>query len=238
MSFLMYLLVIVVVSAALVIAVVAEYVSVKDALGWFAPLIATFTGALFAFRLQEYKERIKIKEDRKKSLNEALFVLAARYNELSNVRKSLEPYRELPEEIRALSLPAMMGTDLSALRFSFKDLVFLARVSSPEILLDLLVEESRFDAAIETLKIRAEQHAHVLQPAMAEHGVGKGLWTAERLESVLGEFLFRSAITNTNQVFDHVYRSLDSCLAVSRNLHGVAKQLYGSEKFIVVSPPD
>lgn len=236
-NLLIYLLIVMLISLAVITAVSLEIVSIKDALGWFAPLIATFTGALFAFRLQEYRERTKVNEERIKSLDEALFILGARYNELFNIRTFLESYRELPEEIRALALPATVGSDLSGLRFSFKDLAFLSQMSSPEVLLDLVVEESRFDAAIEALKIRAEQHAHVLQPAMAENKIGEGLWTAEKLEAVLGEFIYHSAITNTNEVFGHVYRSVDSCFQVARSLHKIAKNLYKSRTFILTSPP-
>jgi hypothetical protein len=237
-SFLIYLLIILCISSAIIIAVLAGVVAIKDALGWFAPLVATFTGALFAFRLQEYKERTKLDDERAKSLDEALFILGARYNELLNIKKFLEPYRDLPEEVRALSVPATVGTDLSEMRFSYRDLAFLSQAVSAQLLLDLVVEESRFDAAMEALKIRADQHVRSLQPLMAEKRIGEGLWTAKHLEEALGEFLYRSAITNTGQVFDHVYRSVDSGLEMARNLHRVAKSLYGSRAFMLTSPPN
>lgn len=235
MNILIYIAVTIIVSVAIILLIVVGQITLNEAMGWFIPLLATFLGAIFAFRLQESKEKGKLNGDRKAFINEALFILGARYNELLGIKMAMEPYSD--EVQRALAMPSMVAMDLPSLRLSFKDLAFLAAVGKPDVLLDLAVEEQRFDSAIYTVKMRAEFHLNVLQPVMAEKKIGHGYWTREDLELAFGELVYGSAVNNAEQMRRHIYESVDSSLVMINNLHKVAKELYPRDVFIKVGPP-
>ena len=197
-------------------------------------LIGTFFGALFAFRLQESKEKAKEVKARKTALNRALLVLGMHHNEIQNYIKELSPY--VSEVDRAFNLPASQPVENLDLRQKFDELDFLLESSNPNILVELIIEQQRFDQVMQAIKLRNNFYVNEVQPVFAAQGLNHRLVAREELREKLGERLFEGAITQVKMVYDHVGSSNDSLQEVFGKLRTVAKELFPSEGFVQFSP--
>lgn len=90
----------------------------KEVAASFLAMVGTFLGALFAFRLNENKENMKVEEERKAALNRALFVVARQINALKSLSKHLAPFHT--EFERAFNLPAVRPLPIPILCLTFK----------------------------------------------------------------------------------------------------------------------
>lgn len=193
-------------------------------------LLATFFGALFAFRLNERKDESKEQARRILALNRAILVLGAQHNEIRTILRDVDAYPELI--LRALQMNAAMPVQSLRLEQRLDDLLFLLESSDPNMLFELHLEQIRFDQALETVRLRAKFTADVLHPEMAQHQLRGKLVTEEMLRSILGELVFESAVNMTATMTYHVRGSNESLPTMQKKLRAMAKDLFPEQKFI------
>ncbi|MCR3959584.1 hypothetical protein NUK42_12605 [Aeromonas veronii] len=187
-----------------------------------------FIGAFSAFWLKSYEEGKKDKKKEKSALNSALFVLIRQINAIQCIKRDLDKYKT-PFE-RGLSLPAMKPPDYSSVKQDIDSLQFL--IDNAQILMELTIEQERFEQAINSINIRNEFYVNEVQPALSFHALnGRPLPLAE-FEEKLGERLFQGAVNGAAVLYELVYASDVSLHERYTELRVLAKKLFPGEKFV------
>lgn len=189
-----------------------------------------FIGAFSAFWLKSYEESNKEREARKNALNSALFVLVRKINAIGCIKRDLENYTT-PFD-RGLSLPAMKPPDYSDLRQDIYSLHFLIDIDKPQVLLDLTLEQERFEQAINSINIRNDFYVNEVQPALSFHSLNGRPLPLSEFEEKLGERLFQGAIQGAATMYELVYSSEASLHDKYEELRSLAKSLFPGEKFV------
>jgi hypothetical protein len=201
----------------------------KDlAAGLFA-LFGTFIGALLAFRLEQGKEQTRDERARKAALNRALLVLGVHHNEIRTYRDLLLPFKH-PFEL-AFNLDALQPADVG-MHQKFDELDFLLQSSTPNVLFELIIEQARFDQAMEAVKLRNEFFVRKIQPTMAALGLTGRMVSVQELEAKLGDYLFGGAMQGAGMVREQIDASNESVPAMAKKLRAVAKELFPDERFV------
>lgn len=196
----------------------------------FLALLATFFGALFAFRLNERKDESKERSRRISAINRAILVLGAQHNE---VRAIVHEVNKHPQLIpRALQMNAALPVKSLRLEQKLDELMFLFESSDPNILFELHIEQIRFDQALETVRLRAKFTGDILQPEMAKHQLKGKYVTEQMLREMLGELVFESAVNMTHTMTHHIQGSNESLPVLQSKLRALAKELFPDEKFV------
>lgn len=192
--------------------------------------VGGFIGAFSAFWLKSYEEQKKDKEQQKNALNSALFVLIRQINAIQCIKRDLEKFKT-PFD-RALSLPAMKPPDYSSVKQDIGSLNFLIDGDNAQILMDLAVEQERFEQTINSINIRNEFYVNEVQPALSFHALnGKPLPLAE-FEEKLGERLSQGAINGSAVLYEHVYATDVSLHEKYTELRELAKKLFPGQNFV------
>ncbi|WP_417688580.1 hypothetical protein [Pseudidiomarina sp.] len=192
--------------------------------------IGGFIGAFSAFWLKSYEEEKKDKEQQKSALNSALFVLIRQINAIQCIKRDLEKFKT-PFD-RGLSLPAMKPPDYSSVKQDIVSLNFLIDRDNAQILMDLTIEQERFEQTINSINIRNDFYVNEVQPALSFHALnGRPLPLAE-FEEKLGERLFQGAINGSAVLYEHVYATDVSLHEKYTELRELAKKLFPGENFV------
>ncbi|RPA22808.1 hypothetical protein [Shewanella frigidimarina] len=192
--------------------------------------VGGFIGAFSAFWLKSYEEGKKNRQKQKSALNSALFVLIRQINAIQCIKRDLDKY-ETPFH-RGLSLPAMKSPDYSSVKQDIDSLQFLIDNDNAQILMQLTIEQERFEQAINSINIRNEFYVNEVQPALSFHALnGRPLLLAE-FEDKLGERLFQGAINGAAVMYELVYASDASLHEKYTELRELAKKLFPGEKFV------
>jgi hypothetical protein len=203
----------------------------KDlAAGLFA-LFGTFAGALLAFRLEESRDRTKETSARKAALNRALVVLGYHHNEIRTYRDLMAPHR--PGIELAFNFPASQPPEHVDMRQRFDELGFLVDSSTPQVLFELIIEQTRFDQAMQAIRQRNAFYVERVQPEFARHGLNNRLVSDHEIATALGEYLYGAAMHGAQTMREHVWESNESLPALAAKLRGIAKELYPDEKFVL-----
>lgn len=192
-------------------------------------LSAAFCGSFSAFYLNTRKER-KIETSKKvDALNSALFITIQQINGLLLLKKAIEHYKNDP--IRFLTIPSIYAPDYSALKVNLSRLEFMLK-EHPNLLLDLSVEQGRFESAVRVTNMRADFHHKELQVALSNCKFNIGQPSIEQLINAVGERIVGTGIRLTDEVFSHVLLSVDSAIEVHNKLHEVALAKFPGKSFI------
>ncbi len=212
-----------------------EILKTKDIINPLLSVFGTFFGATFAFRLNEEKERKKLLDMRRESLNRALFVLVRQINAIHQLSQLYIKY-QTPFE-RAFNFPAMKPPLYEDLIFSFTELDFLLDSDNPGLLIKIAVEQERFHQAIESFRLRNEFYVQEIQPAIEKIKLNGKIISSNEAEKLLGERLFGSAINLANSVWEHITYSNNSIPEVHNELLIQAKLMFPGKKFITYEIP-
>lgn len=205
----------------------------KEVAGALLALLATFVGALFAFRLNEEKDKKSLLKAQKTALNRALFILLRQYNALATITKQLAPFST--EIDRAFNLPANKPPPYVDLTHDFDNLEFLLETEHANVLMQLTIEQEYFHQALESIRIRNEFYVHEIQPALARLKMQSRMVTANQLFTHLEERLFGLAINGAKEIYHHIPESKASILKMHYELFTTAKTLFPDDLFI--KPP-
>ena len=201
-----------------------------------ATLVAAFAGAGFAFYLQDKKERRKEEVQRISSLNQALLALARQYQALGNIKNDIDPFRE--DKLRYASAPALSTNEFSDIKIKIETLGFLVDSSDPNLLMEIMLEQERFEMALKAVQLRSETHVTKFQPAYAKLGIDGGVIRIADFRLTLGALLADALKNETDQMYKQIYETYDSTLMVLNKLRAHAKQIYPKEKFLGIANPN
>lgn len=202
----------------------------KDASTAILALFSTFLGATFAFRLNENKEEEKIRSLQKEVINHSLFILLRQYNALALIKKKIEIYTTQFD--LAFNLPVFKPPSYTDLNHDFYKLEFILASSKPNILLNLTLEQERFEQAIEALRLRNDFCLKDLQPLVAQLAINQRETSLEETKNILGEKIFFTAINLSKSLKGNIDATILSNQIIYRELKELGKELFPETKFI------
>ncbi|MBB6189314.1 hypothetical protein [Rhodanobacter sp. MP7CTX1] len=208
----------------------------KDVAGWLFPILSTFVGAFLVFRLQEGKDRKKERDQQINEVNRALLTLATQYNHLSNYERNLLSLYT-SRVARLIGLSAIgLGTRFDA-RIETEKLMFLTYSGQAKLLGELSVEQERFDSCREVVAARCQLLLGEVHHLIEKAGINGQPRSEEILRKALGERVFGSLDSASEQVYYHVPATVKSLLEASKRLHALAEIMFPEATFIAVIPP-
>lgn len=194
-------------------------------------ILATFFGATFAFRLNTFKDSKKLNEDKLNSLRVALFILAQQENALRVVWRGYSKWEKRPDRI--FNMEPMKLPEWGNLKQDYSSLAFLLN-DSPQLLLDLTIEDQRFSQAMTSVTLMSEFFVNELHPTLATRGLHKQETTLHQAEELIGPELFGKATLYTEQVLCHLSASVKSVPAVAARVFEAGKLRFPNEKFLKI----
>ncbi len=234
-SSLIYAAIIILAAIALLAIVYNGQLAQKDIAPFLLALFGTFLGATFAFRLNEDKEMRKLEASKRTALNRAVFVLCRQHTAIRQLLKEIQAYKS-PYE-RAFNFPALQPPPYTDLVQNFSDLEFLLESTEPTMLLHLTVEQERFHQAIESLRLRNVFYVNEFQPEIARLSLNGKVTTPEKVEALLDERIFGTAMNGAANVYAHLEDCDKSIPAIYEQLRKLAGVMYPSHKFIQYELP-
>jgi len=201
-------------------------------------LVAAFYGAKYAFDFQRTKES----EDQKKkdliAANITIFNLMRMANSLLVFKKQvIDPFRGKPTAF--LEMPPVLHTVGEDIKINPESLYFLLQTKERNLLGEIIIEERRYHAAIESINERSNLHRNEIQPLLETSGIMQGgFYSIEQIEKALGERMFVTINQATEQLVVHVDQTIASIQTVSNKLVECMKNLHPDESVIRYSLPE
>jgi hypothetical protein len=211
-------------------------VSLEAIISAFVALAAAFAGAWSAFKLEDRARARRRVRDQVAAINRAQFVLIQQWNELKNIQtKMIDPKRTDP--LNFITMRPSLSFGESTPRLEIRDLLFLLETDDRELPFLLMLEERRFETAIQAVNERSRAHINELQPRLAETGIKEGTtWTIDSLTERLGEALVLRLQRATDTAIKEVDLTVDSCAALIDRFYGAMKARFAGESFIRMAP--
>jgi hypothetical protein len=175
-----------------------------------ATLLAAFYGAKYAFQFQSEKEKEGNKHKNIVNGNMAIFNLMRMANTLYVYRRQfIEPYRGKLSAFLEIQPSLELLED--EINFNIENLYFLLESDSLNFLGELMVEKSRFQSALDAINERSKVHRFEVQPTLDNAGfLEGGNYTLEQINTMLGQRLFHTIRSSTEQVISHVDETIGS----------------------------
>ncbi|KAA8981345.1 YrzE family protein [Halospina sp. K52047b] len=149
-------------------------------------VIGAFSGAWFAFRLQNEKSRKDAEACNVTAANNAIFELSRWYNKLHALKTQfIDKHRTNPA--RHLHIMPVAGMALEKPEINYESLSFIFKSSEPNILGTIALSEQEIVSTLDVILQRSKMHVEVLQPAVerVEKRLGQSFPPSE-LEKELG----------------------------------------------------
>jgi hypothetical protein len=198
----------------------------------FTTLLASFSGAWFAFLFTKKKAEADEHNDQAAAANRALFVLMRQFNALENIRRQLVLIEDKPD--RHLVLKPSPSLDYSQWRVDFSSLPFLFDTSkNTELLFNLMLEDEQFHAAVQSVNERSQLHLASVQPLLERAGLtANNYYLLDHLESALGSRLTDMIRLATDEVYLHVGKLCESSPQVVAAASKSFKEIFPKHKFL------
>ncbi|WP_147423438.1 hypothetical protein [Marinobacter nauticus] len=146
------------------------------------------------------------------------------------IKRDLEQYQEGVQ--RAFNLPSQKPPKYSDLKQDINSLSFVLETDTPQVLLDLTVEQERFDQAIESINVRNDFYVYQVQPAISQKGFTSLRVTRQQLREALGERIFEGAMQGARELSSHVVETDSSLPQMYSRLLDFSKKHFPGEKFV------
>lgn len=197
-----------------------------------ATLLAAFYGAKYAFQFQRDKEEKENKEKQILHGNLAIFNLTRMANTLYVYRRQfIEPLRGKPTAF--LEMHPSLDLLEDDINFNVENLFFLLKADSINFVGELMVEKSRFQSALDAINDRSRVHRLEVQPTLEKAGfVQGGNYTLEQIEEILGQRLYHTITSSTDQVINHVDETINSLKSAGGKLSSLLKGIFPGEQVI------
>lgn len=192
-------------------------------------LIGAFVGAFSAFKLNSKNEEDKKYTEQKMAMNKALFVSIRQINAIKNMYKKLSQYNTELE--KAFMLPAMKPPCYDELKYDFDELNFLLK-DYPQTMMNLVIEQERFDQTFNSIQTRNNFYIHDVQPALSKHKLNRKNILVSDLANLLGERLFEGAINGAKSMYFHIESTDKSITEMHDEISKVAQKAFPNERFI------
>lgn len=211
---------------------VTPTIKLSDAVTAASTLLAAFLGAWLAYRLQDNVRERNERNTNVSAANKALFTVFQQVNSLRLFQMDfIDPYRGNPAIF--ISMSPIMQEDHKEIRYDFDSLNFLLNTKHKQIVLDLFIEQQRFEAAIKAINYRSDLHLQQVQPALALAGIKENVdYPAEAFAKALGPLLFKTLQRQTEQVVYHVDRTVKSLEEVKRKMRTIFQELFTGKNFL------
>ncbi|MBB6241264.1 hypothetical protein [Rhodanobacter sp. MP1X3] len=230
------LLVVLIVAIATAACVLVVGATAKDVAGWLIPLVGTYVGAAYgasyAFKLQQGKEAAAADRAKVDALNRALMVMCLQYNEVAATWAKMRSFDrgELP---RMIGLPAYQAPQFDY-RQHVVDLAFLMRFDNAQLILEISIEQGRFDACLDSMQLRSKYFVKTVEPLIEQYGLRSKLLSEQLVFTAFGERIYQTLRNNTNSLYEHFATTEVSLFETIEKLHRTAKQFFPREKFFKV----
>ena len=213
-------------------ALTASYsdVGVGGLLSALATLVAAFSGAWFAFYLNT-KNRVE-REQQKKilTLNAAIFTLMRQRNAAENMWNS---FRNHPtNESLAFEMPALKVNEYERIKQDLNSLAFLSAGKGVNVLLELTVEEERFEQMMFAIRQRHQHTVDTVMPEMMAAGLTDRPVTIADIKAGISDKAFVGALQAAKHAREEVRAFRESAMGMHRKLRSVAKDLFPDGRFI------
>jgi len=192
-------------------------------------LIGAFVGAFSAYKLNSKKEEIKEHTQQKLAMNKAIFVSIRQINAVENMQKEFSEYST--ELDRAFKLPAMKPPCYDGLKYDFDGLSFLLE-DYPQVMMNLVVEQERFEQVFNSIDIRNNFYVNDVQPALSKLELESKNISIAAFSKALGERLFEGAIGAADSMYYHVETTSESLVVMHNELAAVARKAFPGGKFL------
>ena len=197
-------------------------------------LLATFVGAGFAFRLNDKARARQTVRDQVAAVNRAIFILGRQFNLLKVIQtETIDPFREDPT--RFIGMRPSLPVGLESPTLDLDSLSFLLETDARELLMELLIEQDRFEMALQSMNERSRLHLEVLQPRMAEAGIIEG-GRADDLLRAIGEPLALRMQNATENTIQQIDKTVESNLEFAEKFRLAMKQLFPKARIIRLLP--
>jgi hypothetical protein len=204
--------------------------SVVKILPYLLPLVTSFLGAGFAFLLNDRAKARQTVRDQVAAVNRAQFTLLMQLNQLMLIQKKIEPFRHHP--FRCIAMRSLLPFRDKVLPLDVNSLSFLLETDERQLLSELLLEQQRFNVAMQALNERSRIHIDEMQPRIVA-GIREEV---EYLDSqwieALGEPLYLKLKRMTDESIEQVDLSVDSCQVLVMRFHNVMKKRFPKHTII------
>jgi hypothetical protein len=194
-----------------------------------ATLLAAFYGAKYAFQFQKDKELDDIKKQNIANANAAIFDLMRMANTLFVYQRDLiQPIKTSPFYFVEL-MPSPQFEKL--VKLNIQGLYFILETDYRNLIGAIIVEEERYRSVIDSINMRSKLHLEEFQPAL-ERTVLPDAHSLESIRNVVGDRIYVSLKSSTDQVIDQVESYIASLEEVGNKLTQCMKQIYPDDVII------
>ncbi len=195
-------------------------------------LLAAFCGAWFAFLFAKWQSKADEKNYQAAAANRALFVLTRQFNALENIRRQRLVLLEDKLD-RHLSLMPSPELNYSQWRVDFSSLQFLLATSNTELLLDLMLQDEKFHAAVQSINERSKLHLQSVQPLLVRAGFETNAnYPLDQFEEALGPHVTARIRSATDEVYLHVSKSCESSPQIVATAAKSFEEIFPKHKFL------
>jgi hypothetical protein len=197
-----------------------------------ATLVAAFYGAKYAFQFQKDKEKENEKKRNVLNGNSAIFSLMRMTTTLKNLQKQvIDPVRDHPARFLEMpSIPHMVKDDI---KLDIETLYFLLETEDRNLLNELVIEEARYQSALDAINERSLVHRKELQPLLERGGIVQGGdYSLLQIEQLLGNRLYITMQQATTQLIEHVDSTIVSLQEVAEKFTDSLKKRFTDETII------
>jgi hypothetical protein len=132
---------------------------------------------------------------------------------------------------RAFKLPATKPPCYDDLRFDFEELSFLLD-EHPQLLMELAIEQERFEQTFSSIEIRNNFYVNEVQPALSNLGINGHQVLVSEFAEALGERLFEGSINGAKVMYYHMEETDKTLEEIHEKLSKVARIVFPGEKFV------
>jgi hypothetical protein len=197
---------------------------------------AAFLGAGYAFRLNDNANARQTVQGQVAAVNKALFVLVRQFNSLRAIQNQIiNPSRA--DLTRFINLRPVLPMSVVSPKLDVDSLSFLLETECRGLLMELMIEQERFETSVQAINERSRLHIEVLQPRMAAGGIMEGVdYPAEKVIEILSKPLVLHMQRATDAAIQHVDDTVNSNLAFAKRFHKEMKVLFPKYRIIHFEP--
>ena len=203
-------------------------IAIQDRVDFYLGALSVFSGAYMAFLFNQYQDREREREELKKNLSLALYVVSAQLNIVANLKKRMDEYGHL----NAFNMSPSLVIDYPDLRHDSSALSSVLMSNTPDLLSELNVEQQAFELIVAADKRRSDFVINELQPKFEELGLKYGFIRLPGLEEKIGPRLFGTCLNEFKQLHLLAAETCTSLEKAFSNLRGYAVREFPSHPFI------
>ena len=164
------------------------------------------------------------------ALNTAIFTLVRQRNAAENMWNS---FREYPtNESLAFEMAALNVSDYERIKQDIDSLAFLSAGKGVNVLLDLTVEEERFEQMVFAIRQKHQHTVDIVMPEMMAAGLTDRPVKIADIEAGISPKAFMGALQAAEQAREEVGAFRESAMEMHRKLRSLAKDLFPDGRFI------